>query len=76
MAKSVAARQRTLKQPRTEAEAKPTLKNTPNGTGATMQVPTNLWSSLAAQKDAQGNVQVREYEGNEPAPVVNAEEVK
>ncbi|MCL1635043.1 hypothetical protein M2650_10420 [Luteimonas sp. SX5] len=76
MAKTVAARQRTLKQPRTEAEAKPTLRNTPNGTGATMQVPTNLWSSLAVQRDAQGNLRVREYEGNEPAPVLDAEEVK
>lgn len=76
MAQAVAARQRTLKQPRTEAEARPTLKNTPNGDGTAMQVPTELWSSLAAQKDAQGNVRISEYEGNQPAPVLNVEEVK
>lgn len=76
MAQSVASRQRNLKQPRTEAEAKPTLAGTPNGDGLTMQVPTDLWSSLSAQKDAQGKLRVHEYEGTGQAPVVVAEDVK
>lgn len=76
MAQSVASRQRNLKQPRTEAEAKPTLKATPNGSGLTMQVPTELWSNLSVQKDAQGKLRMLESEGTESAPVVIAEETK
>jgi hypothetical protein len=76
MAQSVASRQRNLKQPRTEAEAKPTLKATPNGSGLAMQVPTELWSNLSVQKDAQGKLRMLESEGTESAPAVNAEETK
>lgn len=67
MAQAVAARQSTLKQPRTAAEAQRTLKSTPNGDGATIQVPTELWSSLSASTDAQGKVTIREHDG-EQAP--------
>jgi hypothetical protein len=67
MAQAVAARQSTLKQPRTAAEAQRTLKSTPNGDGATIQVPTELWSSLSATTDAQGKVVIREHDG-EQAP--------
>ena len=76
MAQSVASRQRGLKQPRTEAEAKPTLRGTPNGSGTAMQVPTELWSHLSAQKDAQGKLRVLESEGTESSPVVIEEETK
>lgn len=67
MARSVAARQSTLKQPRTAAEAARTLRATPNGVGTTMQVPSELWSNLSASTDAQGKVVIHEYEG-EQAP--------
>lgn len=76
MAQAVANRQRNLKQPRTEAEARPTLKATANGSGTGMKVPTELWSNLSVQKDAQGKLRMIETEGTEPAPVVNAEETK
>lgn len=69
MAQAVAARQRTLKQPRTAAEATRTLKSTPNGSGVTIQVPTELWNSMSAHTDAQGKVAIHEYDGDQ-APVV------
>lgn len=65
MAQSVAARQSTLKQPRTAAEAARTLQGTPNGTGTTIQVPTELWSTMSASTDARGKVTIREYEGDQ-----------
>jgi len=71
MAAKVASRQRLVKQPRTVAEAKPTLVQQADGSAA-MQVPTELWSHMAAQTDAQGRVQVREFEGND-LPVVQQE---
>ncbi|WP_189644712.1 hypothetical protein [Luteimonas gilva] len=67
MAQAVAARQSTLKQPRTAAEAQRTLKGTPNGDGSTIQVPTELWTTLSATTDAQGKVSIREHDG-EQAP--------
>lgn len=76
MAQSIAARQRGIKQPRTEAEAKPTLKATPNGSGLAMQVPTSLWSSLSAQQDARGKMRIQEFEGNGQAPAIVEEELK
>lgn len=63
MAQAVAARQRTVKQPRTEAEARPSLKQDANG--LSMQVPTNLWSTLATTRDAQGNLRMQEYDGDQ-----------
>ena len=74
LAQSVANRQRHLKQPATEAQARPTLMRT--GSGAmVMQVPTSLWSNLSAQKDAQGNMRMLESEGTQ-APAVKQEELK
>lgn len=72
LADSVASRQRNMKQPRTETEARATLVRDPKGSGMAMQVPTSLWSTLSAQKDAQGNVRVHESEGTQ-APVVTQE---
>jgi hypothetical protein len=76
LADAVASRQRTLRQPRTEAEARPTLALTPNGKGMTMQVPSELWNTLSMQKDAQGRLHVLEADGTEIKPVVAREDVK
>ncbi len=70
MAQAVASRQRLVKQPRTAAEAKRTFGATPNGAGSTIQVPTELWTQMAANTDAQGKITIREYEGDQ-APVAN-----
>lgn len=71
LAKQVASRQQHLKQPRTEAEAQPSLTRAANG-GTAMLVPTSLWNDLSAQKDAQGAMRVHESEGTQ-APVVSKE---
>lgn len=65
MAQAVASRQRLIKQPRTAAEASRTFKATPNGDGSTIQVPTELWTHMAATTDAQGKITIREYEGDQ-----------
>jgi hypothetical protein len=59
--------QRLVKQPRTMAEAAATVVRLDNGATSVM-VPTELWNSLSVQKDANGNLQVRESDGNS-APV-------
>lgn len=74
LAQSVANRQRHLKQPATEVQARPTLVRTGGG-ATTMQVPTSLWSNLSAQQDTQGKMRVYESEGTQ-APVIKQEELK
>lgn len=64
LAEAVAVRQRTVKRPRTEAEARSTLVRKPNG-ALSSQVPTSLWSTMAAETDAQGRIRIREYDGDQ-----------
>ena len=68
LAKAVALRQSTLKQPKTPAEAQRTLVRRANGQ-LSMQVPESLWNTMSARTDAQGRVRVQEYDGDQ-APVV------
>src|SRR3546814_9160552 len=68
----LAQRNRDLKQPRTEAEALPTLVRRPEG-GESMQVPTELWNTLSIRKDAQGGLRQVESSGD-TAPRPGCEE--
>jgi len=61
-----------VRQPRTEQEAIATRVNRADGTSAIL-VPESLWNNLSVQKDARGNVQVREGEGSTPAPATAEE---
>ncbi len=54
-------------QPRTMAQGNATTVRMPDGK-STARVPTVLWSDLAAQKDAQGNLHVIERSGDAPPP--------
>lgn len=68
MGRSMAHRNRGLKQPRTAAEALPTLVRRPDGQ-TSMQVPTELWSTVSVHKDAQGRLHPAESSGDAVAPV-------
>jgi len=72
LGESMAQRNRNLKQPRTEAEALPTLVRRPAG-GESMQVPTELWNTLSVRKDAQGGLHQVESSGD-AAPRSGCEE--
>ncbi|HKN78700.1 MAG TPA: hypothetical protein VJW16_06000 [Lysobacter sp.] len=50
-------------QPRTESQARATMKRTSNGATA-IRVPTELWTTLAAQPDAKGSIRVIEADGS------------
>src|SRR3546814_12992867 len=63
LGEAMAQRNRDLKQPRTEAEALPTLVRRPEG-GESMQVPTELWNTLSVSKDAQGGLRQVESSGD------------
>jgi hypothetical protein len=54
------------KQPKTMAQADATLFRTKSG-GAAVRVPTELWSTIGVRRDAEGNVQLTEHEGEAPA---------
>ena len=54
------------KQPKTMAQADATLFRTKSG-GSAVRVPTELWSTLGVAKDANGDVQLTESEGEAPA---------
>jgi formylglycine-generating enzyme required for sulfatase activity len=69
MAEAVARNHQYFKQPRTEAEAQPTLVRLPDGE-MSMQVPESLWNRLSVQQDAQGALKLRETEGDQaPADI-------
>jgi hypothetical protein len=74
LAASTAQKMRTrAPQPRTMAQSNATKRKS-IATGASGQlVPTELWSTLNAQVDAQGNVRVVETEGTH-APTTTATE--
>jgi hypothetical protein len=56
-------------QPRTMAQADTTQVRLPDGT-VSVRVPTELWSHLAVQKDAQGNLhQVETSNGTVPTAI-------
>ena len=57
------------KQPKTMAQADATLFRTKSG-GSAVRVPTELWSTLGVAKDADGNVQLTESEGEAPTTKV------
>src|SRR3546814_20161700 len=59
LGEAMAQRNRDLQQPRTEAEALPTLVRRPEG-GESMQVPTALWNTLAVRKEENGREAWRE----------------
>jgi hypothetical protein len=67
LGESMAHKNKNVKQPRTEAEAKRTLVRRPGGQ-ATMQVPTELWNTLSMRKDAQGHEHQVESSGDATAP--------
>ena len=54
------------KQPKTMAQADATLFRTKSG-GTAVRVPTELWSALGVTRDANGNAQVTESDGEVPA---------
>ena len=54
------------KQPKTMAQADATLFRTKSG-GTAVRVPTELWSTLGVARDANGNVQMTESDGEAPA---------
>ena len=54
---------RNFQQPRTIAQAEARVAPLPGG-GSALAVPTELWSHLAIERDAEGNVQLRETEGD------------
>ncbi|NUS60429.1 MAG: hypothetical protein HOQ01_05735 [Lysobacter sp.] len=54
------------KQPKTMAQADATLFRTKSG-GTAVRVPTELWSALGVTRDANGNVQMTESDGEAPA---------
>ena len=72
MGQSMAHRNRDLKQPRTEAEALPTLVRRPGGQES-MQVPTELWSTLSVREDARGGLYQVESAGDAAPPVTKVE---
>ena len=72
MGQSMAHRNRNLKQPRTAAEAMPTLVRRPDGQ-TSMQVPTELWSTLSVRKDARGGQHQVESSGDTVAPATAQE---
>lgn len=49
-------------QPRTEGQARATMKRMTNGATA-IRVPTELWTTLAAEKDANGTLRTIEADG-------------
>lgn len=53
----------SFQQPRTMAQAEARVAPLPDG-GTALAVPTELWSHLAVERDAEGNVQLRETEGD------------
>jgi hypothetical protein len=53
------------KQPKTMAQADATLFRTKSG-GTAVRVPTELWSALGVTRDANGNVQQTESDGEAP----------
>jgi hypothetical protein len=59
MTDKVKQNMRNFRQPQTEAQALPTLVRRADGSEAIL-VPTELWSHLSVQKDAQGNLKVIE----------------
>lgn len=59
LGESMAFKNRHFTTPRTMAEANRTFLRRPNGVES-VQVPTELWSHLHAQTDAQGNVRIVE----------------
>ena len=71
---SMAHRNRDLKQPRTAAEALPTLVRRPGGQES-MQVPTELWSTLSVRKDAGGGLHQVESAGDAAPPVTKVEDL-
>jgi hypothetical protein len=73
MGQSMAHRNRGVKQPRTEAEALPTLVRRPGGQES-MQVPTELWNTLSVRHDAQGAPHQVESAGDAVPPATKAEE--
>lgn len=73
MANQARENHRFFKQPETMAQAAATEVRMPDGTVA-MAVPTELWNSLAAEHDASGKLQVREFDGTD-APVIPTKEL-
>src|SRR3546814_18428818 len=59
LGEAMAQRNRDLKPPRPEAEALPTLVRRPEG-GESMEVPTELWTTLPESKDAQRGHRITE----------------
>ena len=62
---------RNFQQPRTMAQAEARIAPLPGG-GAALAVPTELWSHLSVQRDAEGNVHLRETEGDATAASATA----
>ena len=60
-----------FKQPRTMAQAEATAVRQPDGT-TTLAMPTELWNSLSVQRDAAGQLRVREFDGD-TVPSANVE---
>ena len=54
---------RNFRQPQTIAQAEARIAPLPDG-GAALAMPTELWSHLSVQRDAEGNLQLRETEGD------------
>lgn len=54
------------RQPRNQAEARTTLKTERGVT--TVLVPTDLWNTLAAEKNPDGTLRVVEFDGTGPTP--------
>ena len=66
---------RNFQQPRTMAQAEARIAPLTGG-GSMVSVPTELWSNLSVQKDAQGKLRMLESEGTESSQAVIAEETK
>src|SRR3546814_13430306 len=63
LGEAMSQRNRDLKQPRTEADALPTLVRRPQG-GESMKVTTELRNTLAVSKDAQARLRQAESPSN------------
>jgi len=62
---------RDFQQPRTIAQAETQVAPLPDG-GTALAMPTELWSHLSVQRDADGDVHLRETEGDATPSSTNA----